>query len=484
MTGRAAARLDLGSLAHVPRLSTLARGDVRPGVVHLGLGAFARAHTAVVTERAMARSGDPSWGLVGSSQRSRQVVDQLAPQDGLFSVLERGAGAAAPAVVSSVLAVLDGTAQAEEVSEAVAAAETGVVTLTVTEKGYTSTAQRTLDRSNPAVAADLLGRPPVTTIGRLCAALARRRAQDGGPITVVSCDNLPENGDLTRRLVTEFAAATDHALLRWVEESVRFPSTMVDRIVPATTGADLADAARALGVEDHGATVAEPFLQWVVQDDFAGARPPWDAGGAVLTDDVAPWEAVKLRLLNASHTLLALLGRLGGAATIAESLEQPGSRRAARSLMDEAISVLDVPDGLDVHAYRDSVLVRFANPALRHTTAKVAADTSQKLGPRVLPTVRALRAGGAPARWSALALAAWVRLLVTDPPGTDGDPLAARLAEALATAGDPVRAVLSVQEVFGADLADDGDLVRGVRTWYRDLERFGTSALRAEPDHD
>jgi fructuronate reductase len=437
-------------------------------MVHLGIGAFHRAHQAVYTEDAALATGEDHWGICGVTLRSADVADRLRPQDGLYTVVERGPGAAPPRVVRAVREVLDGSSAGWAVPDRIADPRVHVVTLTVTEKGYRHGPGGRLRLDDPEVAADLRGRAaPTTVVGRLAAGLVRRAAADAGPLSVLSCDNLPSNGELLRDLVGQYldaAGAPDGALAQ-----VRFPSTMVDRIVPATTAAEVAAEEERTGLRDEALVVAEPFRQWVIEDGFAAEHPDWAAAGAVLVRDVRPWELLKLRILNASHTLLALLGLRCGYATIAEAATDPMLHAAARRLvLDDAVPVLAGPEGVDPVAYAETVLARFTNPALRHTTMQVAKDTSQKLGPRLLDG--APRAG-LPARWSALVVAAWLGHAL-DPRDAAGvpialdDPLAADLAgarspeEALAVLPDLPPAFRS--EVLTAHRRLAGSPVAGV----------------------
>lgn len=424
------------------------------GVVHLGIGAFHRAHQAVFTEDAMAADGTRRWGICGVTQRSRVVADQLAPQGGRYAVLERGAAGTSARVVAAVTEVLSAAEQPDAVTARIADPRVGVVTLTVTEKGYRRDAAGHLDLADPVVAADVTGAPPGSAVGRLVRGLAQR-ARHGTPITVLSCDNLVGNGMVLRGLVDEFCSARPGGgLLRaWIADAVAFPSSMVDRIVPATTEADRAEALALLGVRDEGLVVAEPFSQWVIEDAFAGPVPAWHRAGATLTGDVAPYEAAKLRLLNATHSLLAYTGALAGYATIADAVRDERLAAAAIALMEQdARPTLTSPDGLDLAAYGRTVLERFANPALRHRCAQVAMDGSVKLPNRLLGTIRdRLRAGAEP-RWAALAVAAW---MVHVERGSLDDPLAVRLrAAAAGGAHGLVERLLAVDEVFDDELRD------------------------------
>jgi fructuronate reductase len=406
------------------------------GIVHLGIGAFHRAHQAVYTEDA----GD-GWGICGITQRSAAVAERLAPQDGLYSVLVRGPDGVSARVIGAVREVLSGEATAARIADPAVR----VVSLTVTEKGYRrDPATGGLRLDDPDVAQDLAGRPPRTVIGRLVTGLAGREA----PVTVLCCDNLTSNGETLRGLVEEYA---ERGGLR-IGCEVTFPNAMVDRIVPATTEQDLEEAERLLGVRDEGVVVTEPFTQWVIEDSFAAGRPAWDTAGAILTGDVAPYETMKLRLLNGAHSMLAYLG--SEFTYVSEAVDVLGD--TVRRYMDEDASpTLDVPAGFDLEAYKSSLIERFANPALRHRTAQIAMDGSQKLPLRLLGVVRDRLAAGAEPRWAALAVAAWMRHVWTA--RELDDPMADALRLAVAGADGPQKVVdslLAITDVFGSDLRD------------------------------
>ncbi|GAA1133905.1 mannitol dehydrogenase family protein [Kribbella jejuensis] len=444
------------SLTNLPLAPAVDPNALSVGIVHLGIGAFHRAHQAVVTERAAVATGETRWGITGVSQRSTTVRDQLAPQDGLYSVLERGLGEPSIQVIGSVRDVLTAPEDPEAVVARIADPAVSVVTLTVTEKGYRAAGDG-LNLDDPEIQADLTGRPPRTVIGQLAAAIARRDE----PLTILSCDNLVANGPFLRRLMTDYIEALGKVPPAF--DGTRFPAGMVDRIVPATTEADRDDAARMLGVRDEAVVVAEPFLQWVIEDDFAGARPAWERGGAVLTSDVAPWEQAKLRMLNATHSMLAYLGALRGYETIAEAVRDDELGGLARRLMTEdVIPTLTAPDGLDLTAYGATVLERFENPALKHRTRQVAMDGSVKLPVRMLGTVRDRLATGAEPEVISLAVAAWM-VYVLRTPDLD-DPQAARLQTAVSGITDPAKlvdALRAVDTIFTPDLRDS-DVFRGL----------------------
>lgn len=468
------------------------REALKSGIVHLGLGAFARAHTAVFTENAMLASGDTSWGITGVTQRSDAVARQLAPQDGLFTVTERGTGAAPLRVVSSIGEAISGRDTPGAVVDRIAAEATSIVTLTITEKGYRIDPRTGgLNTADQQVRADLAGQPPLTAIGQIARGLQQRARTGAGPITVVSCDNLPGNGELTRKLVHAFAAALPSAesdpLTSWIEENVSFPNTMVDRMVPATTPGDLDAVERELGLRDEAAVVAEPFLHWVIEDNFASRRPRWEDAGALFSTDVEAWEAAKLRLLNASHSMLAYLGLAAGKTTISDAVGEDAFLAACRRMMaEDVLPTIKLPQGMDAEAYCAQVLGRFANPALGHTTAKVGSDGSQKIGLRLLSTVRGNLETGREPRWAALAVAAWMHHVATAPAAQLDDPLAAELHAALPahrTAATVVPALLGCRSIFDGKLAAHTGFEELLTHWYGIIETYGLDGLRIEIHH-
>lgn len=460
-------------LATLDTISPSARPPIDPravstGIVHLGTGAFHRAHQAVFTQAAMAATGDTAWGICGVTQRSADVVEQLAPQDGLYSVLQRGDDTSV-SVLAPIRELLFAKTQADGLVARLAAPATRVVTLTVTEKGYRhDPASGRLRVDDADVRADADGRPPLTVVGQLVRGFQARERTAAGPLTVVCCDNLHDNGRTLARLVDDFCdllpAAESAALKAWIDASVRFPCTMVDRIVPATMQADRDEAARLLGVDDHGVVVAEPFMQWVIEDDFAAERPAWDVAGAILTDDVAPYEAMKLRLLNGSHSAMAYLGALAGYQYVADFVRLDDVATFVRALMDVDVTpTLNVPAGFDAARYKDQLLERFGNRALRHRTLQIAMDGTQKLPQRLLDVVAVRRADGQTPHHALLAVAAWMRYVSAhgDERGVPivvDDPLAELLKQRLAGAQDPsavVDRLLDVRQVFPEQLRDD-----------------------------
>lgn len=485
-------RLRLSTLARVPgACRPLVRpGDFRPGILHFGVGAFHRAHQAVITEGALAAAGG-DWAIVGVAPRSPHVVGALAEQDHLYSVTSLDADGGQTRVVGSIAGVRHAPSDPMAVVALLADPAIRVVTLTVTEKAYLLDPATGRLREDDALTADLTtGRPPDTVPGLLVRGLLARACADAGPIALVCCDNLPANGTRLEGLVTDAlqlpGVPGGAATLDWVCRNVTFPSTMVDRIVPASTPETIARAATNLGVQDTVAVAAEPFLQWVIEDRFPGGRPAWDAAGATMTGDAAPWERLKLRALNGVHSALAYLGALAGAETIAEALTLPGMVNLLRRFIAEDIAEsFTPPAGASVTEYGESVLARFANPALGHRTMQVAMDGTQKLPQRVLHTIRDRRKAGASARWACLVVAAWMRFVQgTSDDGRSlalDDPLAEDVRAAVAPAGgDPdrvVRGLLCLDSVFPTELAGDEVVVDDITAWLRDLTRHGARAV-------
>ena len=446
----------------LPRLQRPAGRKPGIGIVHLGLGAFFRAHGAIYVAEAMAASGG-DWGIVGVSLQSPTTRDQLAPQGFAYTALELGPGGETPRVVGSVLDVLVAREDPAAVLAVMADPRIRIVTLTVTEKGYChEPATGALNLSHPDIIHDLTDPLPVSAPGYLVRALQRRRAAGVAPFTVLTCDNLPNNGRVVEGVVLALARAIDPGLADWIAAEGAFPATMVDRIVPATRPEDVDRLAAATGVLDLAPVMHEPFRQWVVEDRFVGgARPDLGAVGVELVADVTAHEHMKLRMLNGTHSSLAYLGYLAGHETIAATMADPVFDRFVRHLLQaEIIPALTPPPGVDLAAYAAALHARYANPAIRHRTWQIAMDGSQKLPQRILGTLTETFRAGREAPGLVLAVAGWMRYVGgVDEAGRPievKDPLAPRLRALSDGADDPdgkVRALLSVREVFDPALA-------------------------------
>ena len=481
-------RLSLETLARLPAdllRPAYSPRDVGIGIVHLGIGAFHRAHQAVYTDDVLAAAGG-AWGICGVSLRSAGVRDRLVPQDGLYTSIEKSPAGTRRRVVGSVREVLFHGDEAETVMQRMVARETQVVSLTVTEKGYChEPATGRLDVDHPDVVHDLAHpERPRSVVGLLVAALAKRRRTHGVPLTIVCCDNLTQNGGFVLGLVTTFANLVDPSLADWIAREIAFPSTMVDRIVPATTDEDIADNRAAIGLDDLAPVVHEPFIQWVIEDRFAGARPAWDVAGALFVGDVDEYEKMKLRLLNASHSALAYLGFLAGYEYVYQVAAQPDYVAFMRRFMqDEVTPTLTQPAGIDLATYRESLLTRFANPALPHRTQQIAMDGSQKLPQRILATVRDDIAADRGIHFAALAVAGWMRYVYGEDeqgrPIRVSDPLAPTFARLAAQhRGDPAafaQSLLAIDAVFDQDLHNEPRFTVPVTRFVEELFAHGAA---------
>ncbi|TGS12291.1 mannitol dehydrogenase family protein [Mesorhizobium sp. M2E.F.Ca.ET.209.01.1.1] len=389
----------------VPRY---ARNSVTPGIVHLGVGAFHRAHQAAYVDACLA-DGESNWGIVGVSLRSPDTRDALKPQDGLYTLAIRDSAGEQLQVIGSIQSLLVAPEDPGAVLAALTDPRIRIVTLTITEKAYLRAADGNLDGGHPDIVHDLANPgSPKTAHGFLAESLARRRAAGTPPFTVLCCDNLPANGATLHRLLIEFARLRDADLARHVADEVAFPSSMVDRIVPATTDADRTRIGQQLGVEDAWPVMTEPFRQWVVEDRFPAGRPAWERFGVTMVEDVGPFEDMKLRLLNGAHSGIAYLGLLSGHATVDRAFADPAIRQFVDGLWAEAIPTLPQDAGLDTTAYTAELAQRFSNTALAHRTAQIANDGSQKLPQRIVASALArLEAGAAPERLT-LVVAAWI----------------------------------------------------------------------------
>ena len=456
-------RLSDATLGHLP--AAIARPDydrsaLTPGIVHIGPGAFHRAHQAAYVDSILRR--DPRWAISAVALNSTGVADALAPQDGLYTLALLGAETR-HRVIGSITELL--TAQRRDaILSRIAAASTRMVTTTVTEKGYHLDCSGALDMEHPAIVRELTGAEPSTLSGWLVAGLAARRAAGGGAITLLSCDTLADNGHRFRRSVRDLAAARDPDLARWIDDNVRFPSTMVDSITPATDDALRASVLAATGLEDAWPIQREGFAQWVIEDDFAGDRPPFDLAGAKFTRDVRGFENAKLRLLNGAHSSLAYLGILLGLTTVRDAMAcAPLAAFAERLMRQDIAPSITPPAEMDLSAYIDAVLARFANPAIAHQLAQIAWDGSQKLPYRLCDTIRDARAAGRSVERLAVPIAAWFRFL--ERRKASGEKLVDPRADALlARAGEPA-ALLTMRDVIG-DLGEDAEFVAAVERAY------------------
>jgi fructuronate reductase len=364
------------------------------GIVHLGIGAFHRAHQAVMTDDALAEFGG-DWRITGVSLRSDTIAKAMNPQNGMYTLIERGSSGTSARVIAAIDHVI--AVDSKATLEALCDPAIRVVTLTVTEKGYgINQSTHTPDPEHPAVAADLANpSAPCGVLGLLVAAINQRRKSEYVPFTVLSCDNLPENGKLVRDGVVAFARqAYDDSLADWIYDNIAFPSSMVDRITPAATAETQNEALQQTGLQDHAAIETEPFIQWVIEDYFPSGRPKWEAGGALFVSDVAPYESMKLTMLNGSHSMLAYSGFLVGKQYVRDVISDTTLKKLVERHLEAASSLLQPLSGIDFSEYADALAERFQNPAIAHQTYQIAMDGTQKLPQRIFqPALTALETG-------------------------------------------------------------------------------------------
>jgi fructuronate reductase len=456
------------------------RRSLVPGIVHIGIGAFHRAHMANYIDQLL--PNHPDWAIIGASLRRPDTKELLEPQQYLYALTVQGDQGAQTKIIGSIVDIIDASQSSRSLIDHMARPSTRIVSLTVTEKGYChEPATGRLQISNPAVMYDLANpQAPRSVPGILTAAFAERRARGHAGLSVLSCDNLQGNGRITRNVVLDFAQLHDPTLVQWIETHVSFPGTMVDRIVPSTTAEDRAAALATLGVEDAWPVVTEPFSQWVIEDNFVAGRPPFEDVGAELVDDVEPFELMKLRMLNGSHSTIAYLGLLLGKSFVAEVVGEPIVQTLLRRLIqDEAAPTIPLPQATLI-AYSDRLLNRFGNSSLKHRCAQIAMDGSQKLPQRILAPMLERLEGGQSIDLLALPIAAWIAYVEKQASNEEPalmDPMAERLIGAVRStegnSADLVRAILAIREIVGDDRLKADDVVAEVATHLDHIKRDG-----------
>ena len=482
--------MENGLLKAKATLPTYDRSKLIPRIVHLGFGAFHRAHQGVYADILASEHGS-DWGyievnLIGGEQ---QIAD-LKKQDNLYTVAEMSADAWTARVVGVIKEALHAQVDGmETVLAKMCEPQIAIVSLTITEKGYChspATGQLMLD--HPLIVNDLQHpQQPASAVGVVVEALARRKAAGLSAFSVMSCDNMPENGHVMRNVVCTYARHISNELADWIEQHVTFPSTMVDRIVPAVTADTLAKIEQLTGVSDPAGVACEPFRQWVIEDNFVAGRPAWEKAGAELVADVLPFEEMKLRMLNGSHSFLAYLGYLAGYQHINDCMDDDNYRRAAHALMlQEQAPTLKV-QGVDLKNYADRLIERYSNPALRHRTWQIAMDGSQKLPQRMLDSIRWHLADRSRFDLLALGVAGWMRYVGgVDEQGNAievCDPLLAIIQNAVSSSEEGearVQALLGIEAIFGKTLADNSEFISHVSRAYQQLLAQGAKATVAQ----
>lgn len=478
--------LALPSLGHLPSelelvLPRYDRRAVMPGIVHIGVGGFHRAHEAVYLDDLMAQGGAQEWGICGVGLRpaDKAMRDALVPQDCLYTIVVEDAYGAEARIIGSLVKYLFAPEETEAVLDALAAPQTRIVSLTITEGGYNfSQATGEFDADHADIQHDLVNPAhPVSVFGYLAEALDRRRLAGHAPFTVLSCDNVPQNGDIARKTLLAFAALRDPGLHDWIAAHVAFPNSMVDRITPQTTESDRVLVQDDYGYEDAWPVVCEPFRQWIIEDKFSDGRPPLERVGAQFTSDVHPYEMMKLRLLNAGHSAIGYLGFLAGYPYIHEIMADDLFRAYLRRLMNEEVTPLLRPvPGIDLTEYKATLLTRFANPTLKDQTSRICLDGSSKVPKFLLPSLHEALAAGSPATLLTLALAGWFRYLRGEDeqgrPFAVDDPRAADLQKLAQQGKTDPRPLLGVTDLF-SDLGQSPAFVARLTRFGEHLERDG-----------
>lgn len=460
------------------------RSKLHPKILHIGLGAFFRAHLADYTDIAN-RVGDGTWGIRAVKTRpgGDVLTGEINNNGGVYSLVETSANGANTKIIGALYDTVFYAEQPERVFEVFEQPDFAVVTTTITEKGYCfDFGRRQLDKNNPDILHDITHfSHPKSAIGIVVRGLWLRKCSGLGGITLLSCDNMTNNGHTFQKAVVDFAQLIDEQLAAWIVNNVSFPCAMVDRIVPAMNESSLEIATQISGFSDKAAIMCEQFKQWVVEDDFRNGRPDWESAGAIFAPRVEPFEEMKLRLLNGSHSMLAYCGYLGGYETVDQAIADPSLRKMLKSYwLNEAIPTLEQPQGITFAEYCGRLLNRYENPALKHRLWQIAMDGSQKLPYRLLGGLRTNIHARRACPATVLAIAAWLRYIS----GVDDagraidvhDPLAAELRQVYETAADGVayvKAVLAIERVFGTDLAGDEDFAGQVCERYLEMKKNG-----------
>ncbi|MBD1876419.1 mannitol dehydrogenase family protein [Nodosilinea sp. FACHB-131] len=477
----------LSQLSDRVRVPRYERSAVTSGIVHIGVGGFHRAHQALYMDNYLEQNPGSDWAIcgIGLLEFDQRMRDALASQDCLYTLVERSPAGDNARVIGSITQYLFAPADREAVIATLADPQCRIVTLTITEGGYyVVEGTGEFDANHPTIQHDLQNPDqPLGVYGFLTAALERRRQRGIAPFTVLSCDNIQGNGDMVGRMLTAFAQLQNPDLGGWIRENVAFPNCMVDRITPATTPGDLQMVADQFDIDDAWPVVAEPFLQWVVEDRFSAGRPDWESVGVQMTDDVHPYEMMKIRLLNTSHQLIGYLGSLKGYAYVHEAMADAQIRQAVERLMDEVTPTLHPVPGIDVSQYKQTLVERFSNPKIRDQLPRLCLNSSAKIPKWALGSLRDKLDQNGAIDYLSLTIAAWFRYLS----GKDDqghampidDPMADTLSERARSGGTDPMPLLDLTEIFG-DLPQSSRLVETVTQYLHQLHELGTQATLAK----
>lgn len=484
-------RLGTDALAKVSsevQIPAYDRRRLRHHTVHIGVGGFHRAHQAVYLDDLLAHRDAERWGEcgVGVLATDLRMRDALHSQNCLYTVVERSAYAQTARIIGSMTGYIFAPEDRESTIEKLAAADTRIVSLTITEGGYfIHEGTGEFMAGHPDIERDLRDPAHSTTwMGLVAESLDRRRRRELPPFTLMSCDNLQGNGDVAKRVLLAFTGLLNPALQQWIAANGAFPNSMVDRITPGTTPADIAFVSERFCLDDAWPVVTEPFRQWVIEDAFCNGRPEWERVGAEFTSDVASYEIMKMRLLNGSHLAMAYLGALRGFTFVHEVMSDSLFIRFIDKFMEEVTPVVPVIPGVSIPDYKSSLMERFANPTINDQVTRICSEGSAKIPKWLLPSIQELLARQRPIRLLGLVIASWIRYLAlgVDESGTPLAILDVRAAElkdcAQASLKDP-RAMLADKSIFGEDLPQSQEFIRAVEAASLDLDTLGVeTAMR------
>lgn len=459
------------------------RSKIKTGIVHIGVGSFHRAHEAFYTDQVLQHKDVTDWGICGIAllDTDRKIFETLVNQDGLYTLMiTQSDGTLAARVIGSIIEYLFAPGNPEAVLEKMADPDIKIITLTITEGGYNfDAASGEFQIAEPAIQRDLINpEDPKTVFGYITQALKRRKDRGVAGLTIQSCDNIQKNGDILKRMLLAFVKEAEPGLIDWIEKQVTFPNCMVDRITPVTTLSDIEKLSSVYGIEDAWPVVCEPFIQWVIEDNYSSGRPDWESVGVQFVPDVGPYEKMKIRLLNAGHSLLGFLGSLYGCNTVDETVKTPLLRSFLREFMDHEVTpALEKIEGINIEEYKDSLIQRFGNQNIKDQLSRICLESSAKIPRFLLPTIREQLERGGPVKRSTMIVAAWCRYL--ELAGTPGheykiqDNMSVVLNEnAMASVIRDPLAFLKIETIFG-DLVHSKRFVSTYLPMIDGLRKYG-----------
>jgi mannitol 2-dehydrogenase len=474
----------ISQTAYVPEYN---RSQITCGIMHMSIGGFHRSHQAVYVDDVLAK-GNNEWGIcaIGLMPQDKKNIDKLKEQDTLYTVLERNAEADTARVVGSIIEVMHAPSSPKAVLERLSNEEIKILSLTVTEKGYCYDSDKNLDQTNEFIQHDVTNPDaPKTALGYIVSGLKNRKNNGKKPFTVMSCDNLPGNGHLTQKLVLQFAELVDAELAQWIKEKVTFPNSMIDRITPITTD-DIVETIKAkFQIDDAWPVVCEDYIQWILEDNFCNGRPPLEVAGVQIVDDVDPYEKMKVRLLNGSHSALSYLSYLMGYREVDKAMADPLISNFVRSYMDQDITptLPNVP-GIDLDAYKDKLIERFSNPAISDQVQRLAEDGSQKIPNAILPCITHQLETGGSIKFTILALTGWFRYLTAVDenlkPIEIKDPLSEKLISRAKSDTQSPTALLGIEAIFGTHLPINNNFVKNLTSCMNDMSANGVKKVLKE----